>query len=388
MMDENEAALLRISFASVKRIDPYVKEILATSSHVALYRFNTNAYEWEKTGVEGALFIYSRNGEPFHSILFMNRLDPNNVIEPIIKGFEYQLQTPFLLYKNTHNKIFGVWFFNKEDCTSVTSLIELVMENMKETSPEQTIKKESSVDIFSLLTKAQQEFNRTPTRQENIPFASTPRLTDVTSKSVQDFFAKASSKSTQKPVDTGHVLQRLMSNPAHSVEHIEKQQQRSVTPQEISIKPFQSLESTGMPIPIPNRSESHRIPESSLSSSLGIMQNHSPLASCLKSQSMCDDNSDIFRSSPFVSFMDTPKPLLMTPMMFTTPSQYKDKNEVLASQSISSSFNQNDCTEGIDLLTEKQLAQALIHLLKNNSDFTRQIHEAYVSSIMAKVKPT
>lgn len=387
-MDENEAALLRISFASVKRIDPYVKEILATSSHVALYRFNTITNEWEKTGVEGALFIYSRNGEPFHSILVMNRLDPNNVIEPIVKGFEYQLQTPFLLYKNSHSKIFGIWFFKREDCTSVISLIDLVMENLKENCEEHVNKKENGVDIFSLLTKAQQEFNRTPTRQETVPqFASTPRLTDVTSKSVQDFFAKASTKTTQKPVDTGHVLQRLMSNPAHSVEHIEKQQQRSVTPQEPLPKQYMCMEKKAIPIPIPGRSDSHGMCEGSLGSSLGILQGHSPLSSQLTSQSLCEDNPDLLGSSPFVSFMENAKPLLMTPMMFTTPSSYKDKNEALQAGLVSS-INQNDPNDGIDLLTEKQLAQALIHMLKHNSDFTRQIHEAYVNSIMEKVKPT
>lgn len=63
----------------------------------------------------------------------------------------------------------------------------------------------------------------------------------------------------------------------------------------------------------------------------------------------------------------------MTPMMFTTPK--------------SSETMENSSTEfdQIDLLTEKQLAQALIYLLKNNSDFTKQIHEAYVKSIMEKV---
>lgn len=59
----------------------------------------------------------------------------------------------------------------------------------------------------------------------------------------------------------------------------------------------------------------------------------------------------------------------MTPMMFTTSTTEKLDNKA----------------DNIDLLTEKQLAQALIHLLKTNSNFTRQIHEAYVNSIMEKV---
>lgn len=90
-----------------------------------------------------------------------------------------------------------------------------------------------------MLSKAQEDFNRTPSKPENIlstftAAASTPRAPDLASQSVMDFFAKASTKSaTQKPAASGeNVLHRLMSNPAHSVEHIEKQQ-RSITPQEL-----------------------------------------------------------------------------------------------------------------------------------------------------------
>ncbi|RZC34263.1 DCP1 domain containing protein [Asbolus verrucosus] len=166
----------------------------------------------------------------------MNRLNTNNVIEPIVKDFDYQMQIPFLLYRNSKSKIFGIWFFNREECVHITYLIETVMESLKDKSNEKTKKQENGVDIFSLLSKAQEDFNKTPTKQDSVPPAfSTPR--DCTSKSVMDFFAKASTKSTQKPIpmmsggDGENVLQRLMSNPAHTVEHIEKQQ-RSITPQE------------------------------------------------------------------------------------------------------------------------------------------------------------
>lgn len=95
---------------------------------------------------------------------------------------------------------------------------------------------QNNVDIFSMLSKAQNDFNQTPKKPESVPPAfssSTPRAPDISSQSVMDFFAKAGTKTAaQKPVPTGeNVLHRLMSNPAHSVEHIEKQQ-RSVTPQE------------------------------------------------------------------------------------------------------------------------------------------------------------
>lgn len=70
MTDRTE---LRMNVAALKRVDPYVKDILETATHVALYTFNADENEWEKTNIEGALFVYSRNGEPYNSILIMNR---------------------------------------------------------------------------------------------------------------------------------------------------------------------------------------------------------------------------------------------------------------------------------------------------------------------------
>lgn len=64
---------LRMNVAALKRVDPYVKDILETATHVALYTFNAVNNEWEKTDIAGALFVYSRNGEPYNSVLIMNR---------------------------------------------------------------------------------------------------------------------------------------------------------------------------------------------------------------------------------------------------------------------------------------------------------------------------
>ncbi|KAJ3643544.1 hypothetical protein Zmor_026247 [Zophobas morio] len=381
---------LRMSVTSIRRVDPYVKDILATATHVALYKFNTSTNEWEKTDTEGALFIYSRNGEPFHSIMVMNRLNTNNVIEPIVKDFDYQMQTPFLLYRNSKSKIFGIWFFNREECVHITYLIETVMESLKDKSNEKTKKQENGVDIFSLLSKAQEDFNKTPTKQESVPPAfSTPR--DCTSKSVMDFFAKASTKSTQKPIpmvpggEGENVLQRLMSNPAHTVEHIEKQQ-RSITPQEqVPLRHKINSDRRSVPISFPSTSNptERKEPENRMSF-MGISpptqsyQGASPLAFLLQGPTLQQpEEATDTRTSPFAQFLDNAqKPQLMTPMMFTTPT---------TAEKLDNTLKVENKLDSIDLLTEKQLAQALIHLLKTNSNFTRQIHEAYVNSIMERV---
>jgi len=257
-----------MNVAALKRVDPYVKDILETATHVALYTFNADDNEWEKTDVEGALFVYSRNGEPYHSILIMNRLNTNNLVEPVTHGLDLQLQEPFLLYRNTSCRIFGVWFYDKDECIRIASVLDkLVKESeMSKKIPDKVAVKnkrgasgDTNVDIFTMLSRAQEDYNSNK-NQANSKHAPTEELKPEMPQGVMDFFAKASSGASHFSSDkvsqpagifVGHrqprpsgvelpnktgdgqlqpLLQRLMSNPAHTVEHIEKQQ-RSVTPQ-------------------------------------------------------------------------------------------------------------------------------------------------------------
>lgn len=279
---------------------------------------------------------------------------------------------------------------------------------------------QGSIDIFSMLSKAQETFNKTPTKQDSVPVSSTPRVPDVTSKSVMDFFAKASTNNTTQktPASSENVLHRLMSNPAHSVEHIEKQQ-RSVTPQEhcsgIRIEadgtnrrsvPINIPGTSGTHVPLDNfeingPNVSHVSPSNqnvSCSPLAFLMQQNQPKAlpneSLQHSVSMFDNNNkdNIYKllkgkqsvesqqsdksannslsSKELLKFFDN-RPLLMTPMMFTSPNVSKEKSPAKM--------------EPVEMLTEKQLAQALIYLLKNNEDFIKQIHQAYTNSILEKV---
>uniref|UniRef100_A0A8V0YGS6 5'-(N(7)-methylguanosine 5'-triphospho)-[mRNA] hydrolase n=1 Tax=Gallus gallus TaxID=9031 RepID=A0A8V0YGS6_CHICK len=54
----------------------------------------------EKTDVEGTLFVYTRSASPRHGFTIMNRLSMENRTEPITKDLDFQLQDPFLLYRN------------------------------------------------------------------------------------------------------------------------------------------------------------------------------------------------------------------------------------------------------------------------------------------------
>lgn len=416
---------LRMNFAALKRADPYAREIIDSATHVALYTFEEN--EWEKTNIEGALFVYSRNGEPYHSLVIMNRLNTNNLIEPVSKGIELQLKEPFLLYRNAKCRIYGIWFYDKDECVRVaTKLNSIVKDSIKAPNDMSqnpvyppAAKPSSSVDIFSMLSKAQDDFNSNKGLTSNKNESTPSRAPDMASQSVMDFFAKAGSGAAAqmpavsslpspgmfgpRPTDSREgplLLQRLMSNPAHSVEHIEKQQ-RSVTPQDaqtsngnvsldssmrqntsyplkstpidknqqrINMKKVQHLENVDSNVPNPLESELNLMhisspkPTSPLAAYLNQSQDISHQVNSFN-EGKLEDIGGIFPN--LNTFVNQQKPALMPPTMFTaTPG--------------------SDIHQSPEPLTRNQLLQAFNYLLKHDTDFVNKLHEAYVKSFSEK----
>ncbi|EDO36255.1 predicted protein, partial [Nematostella vectensis] len=91
---------LKLNLNAIKKCDQFVVNIIDTASQVALYKFNSETQAWEKTEVEGALFVYSRSSHPKTAFFIMNRLNMNNIMEPITRSMEFKMQDPFLLFRN------------------------------------------------------------------------------------------------------------------------------------------------------------------------------------------------------------------------------------------------------------------------------------------------
>uniref|UniRef100_A0A1A9UJ05 mRNA-decapping enzyme C-terminal domain-containing protein n=1 Tax=Glossina austeni TaxID=7395 RepID=A0A1A9UJ05_GLOAU len=241
----------RMNLAAIKKLDPYAKDIVDTSSHVAFYIFNSEQNEWEKTDVEGAFFIYSRNAQPFHSIFINNRLNTTSFVEPITNHLELQAQAPFLLYRNERSRIRGFWFYNSLECERISKLVsELVqsaattsIENNRENAVDGTQAKEDNynLSIFKMLSDAQQIFNITqqansasannnvnnhqpvqqqPQQQAQHTQPAAPQ--NIASGNVLKFFAAA------KPTADISYTPRILPNTL-SVEQVEKQQ-RDIAP--------------------------------------------------------------------------------------------------------------------------------------------------------------
>ncbi|TKS77309.1 mRNA-decapping enzyme 1A [Collichthys lucidus] len=160
-----------MSLAALQRQDPYINKLLDVTGQVALYNFNSKANEWEKTEIEGTLFVYSRSASPHHGFTIMNRLSTENLVEPINKDLEFQLQDPFLLYRNGNLGIYSIWFYDKRDCQRIAQLMVKIVkqeaDHAQRESPERAEPRRTNgvtetrpIDILELLSKAKEEYQR------------------------------------------------------------------------------------------------------------------------------------------------------------------------------------------------------------------------------------
>ncbi|XP_056656730.1 mRNA-decapping enzyme 1B isoform X1 [Monodelphis domestica] len=177
-----------ISLAALQRHDPYINRIVDVASQVALYTFGHRANEWEKTDVEGTLFVYTRSASPKHGFTIMNRLSMENRTEPITKDLDFQLQDPFLLYRNARLSIYGIWFYDKDECQRIAELMKTLTqyEQLKARqgaragiSPMILNSGEGKeVDILRMLTKAKDEYTKCKTCSEPKQIASSSAIYD------------------------------------------------------------------------------------------------------------------------------------------------------------------------------------------------------------------
>ena len=48
----------------------------------------------------------------------------DNLVEDLLGDFEYEVQGPYLLYRNASQEVNGIWFYNKRECEEVARLFD------------------------------------------------------------------------------------------------------------------------------------------------------------------------------------------------------------------------------------------------------------------------
>lgn len=328
-------------------------------------------------------------------------------MEPITRPIELQSQPPFLLYRNQRSAISGFWFYCKEDCVRIHALLEKLIkkastsnkgdsgvQQQQQQNPHHQQQQgqvmnhqngKSDVDIFSMLSKAQAEFNVTANgcgveqqladmKINQLPSTLRPQqqnlhqplmkqisstMPDITSPNVVNFFAAAQQPNGVIPIinDAPRPFMQGIPVPHH---HHPMQQQ----------PPVQTLDEI---------EKQHRVPSVSpkvepkllnnlLNSSIQ-QQQHQPEQQPLK---LLQQQSIPAQQQQ----MSAPK--LLAPTMFQA-SAVEEKEKIVMNPPIQQQQQQSQPFRP-EPLTHNQLIQALNYLLENDPDFIRKIHEAYIKS--------
>lgn len=136
-LDEQSTKLLNLTV--LQRIDPFVEEILITAAHVTFYEFNIDLSQWSRKDVEGSLFVVKRNTQPRFQFIVMNRRNTDNLVENLLGDFEYEVQVPYLLYRNAAQEVNGIWFYNARECEEVASLFSRILNAYSKVPPKSKV---------------------------------------------------------------------------------------------------------------------------------------------------------------------------------------------------------------------------------------------------------
>lgn len=136
-LDPQSTKLLNLTV--LQRIDPFVEEILITAAHVTFYEFNIELSQWSRKDVEGSLFVVKRNTQPRFQFIVMNRRNTDNLVENLLGDFEFEVQVPYLLYRNAAQEVNGIWFYNPRECEEVGHLFSRILNAFSKVPPKSKV---------------------------------------------------------------------------------------------------------------------------------------------------------------------------------------------------------------------------------------------------------
>lgn len=195
----------------LQRIDRHVEEILTTAAHVTLYDFNVDLTQWSRKDVEGSLFVVKRRTQPRFQFIVMNRRSTENLVEDLLSDFEYEVQLPYLLYRNANQEVIGIWFYNPRECEEVAKLFSRILNAFS--------KVPAKPKVFTNQSNEFQELESVPTSATIEgplePTSSTGAITDASEEPLERFFnaslnlnnrQEMSSSTSMRPSTMAHPL--------------------------------------------------------------------------------------------------------------------------------------------------------------------------------------
>ncbi|KAL4792372.1 hypothetical protein BDV19DRAFT_254972 [Aspergillus venezuelensis] len=118
-----------LNLSVLQRHNPAVRSIQSIAPFAVVYTFSPTTRQWEKTGVEGTLFVCQLEagglGEERYSVFVLNRRGLNNFDLPLTDGENVEITEEYIILKSDSNpdssstrttsdiRIYGLWVFSE-----------------------------------------------------------------------------------------------------------------------------------------------------------------------------------------------------------------------------------------------------------------------------------
>merc|ERR1712093_168412 len=99
----------------LQRKDPHVVRIVGSASFVSLYDFDTEHKRWTKMDCEGCLFLVSRQTAPFHQLVVLNKMSPDDNVVSVVDGTDLEVSSDYLMMNTDSGGIIGYWFYDSQE---------------------------------------------------------------------------------------------------------------------------------------------------------------------------------------------------------------------------------------------------------------------------------
>ncbi|KAK5996150.1 mRNA-decapping enzyme subunit 1-like protein [Cladobotryum mycophilum] len=112
---------------------PSISRILSIAANAVIYTFDSNTEGWEKSGIEGTMFVCAQmplpndvNNRPRACVFVLNRRGLDNVIVDLARVSHVEIMGELVIIKaegdwGEGEKVLGVWIHNDEEETRATN---------------------------------------------------------------------------------------------------------------------------------------------------------------------------------------------------------------------------------------------------------------------------
>ncbi|KAF9356854.1 hypothetical protein BGX26_004626 [Mortierella sp. AD094] len=223
----NKAARKAVNLSVLQRHDPHISDIIDSSSHVVVYKFDEDSQTWTKKNVEGTMFVFKRSTAPSYGFFIMNRLGLENLMADLTGDMALQLTSDYIIYRAGED-IHGIWIFETTDRDRIAAKLQECCKKAMEESQD-LIKPSTPSDAATKHQSSPQRSSHSPSNPTFTDSAATDPLTRMLSEAmsrarvsetsgaplVSQFPQQASSANTSAVISSPVVQKTVQPPPAN-----------------------------------------------------------------------------------------------------------------------------------------------------------------------------